>query len=202
MVLRNTRVLEFNMNTIQVKNLKKRFEYYKKQPGLFASVKSLFYREKLYAEALQGISFSIAKGELIGFLGPNGAGKTTTLKILSGILFPSQGEVGVLGYDPWKRESEYQKQFALVMGQKNQPWWDLPAMESFVLNKEIYGVSDEDFKKNLDELVSLLGIKDVLEIQVRKLSLGQRMKCELVAALLHKPKVLFLADGYYYQGKE
>ncbi len=182
------------MPVISVKNLSKSYEYYKKQPGLWASLASLFHREKLFAEAVKNISFEIQEGELIGFLGPNGAGKTTTLKVLSGILYPNAGEVKVLGYDPYKRQKKYQKQFALVMGQKNQLWWDLPAMESFILNKEIYEVADEDFKKNLDELVNLLGIKDILDVQVRKLSLGQRMKCELVAALLHKPKVLFLDE--------
>jgi len=182
------------MKTIEVKNLSKVYEYYKKQPGLWASVKGLFKREKLFTEAVKSINFSIEEGELVGFLGPNGAGKTTTLKMLSGILYPSSGEASVLGFTPHKRQKEYQKQFALVMGQKNQLWWDLPAMESFILNKEIYEVSDQDFKKNLDELVELLDIKDILDVQVRKLSLGQRMKCELVAALLHKPKILFLDE--------
>src|SRR4030042_4030737 len=149
---------------IEVKNLSKSYEYYKKQPGLWASLKSLFHREKLFAEAVKNISFEISEGELVGFLGPNGAGKTTTLKVLSGILYPNAGEIKVLGYDPYKRQKEYQKQFALVMGQKNQLWWDLPAMESFILKKEIYEVSDEDFKKNLDELVELLEIKDVLDV--------------------------------------
>ncbi len=179
---------------IKVKNLSKTYEYYKKQPGLWASVKGLFRREKLYKAAVKEINFEIGEGELVGFLGPNGAGKTTTLKMLSGILYPTSGQAHVLGHIPWKREPKYQKQFALVMGQKNQLWWDLPAMESFILNKEIYEVSDKDFKKNIDELVELLNIKDVLDVQVRKLSLGQRMKCELVAALLHKPKVLFLDE--------
>ncbi|MDI6778541.1 MAG: ABC transporter ATP-binding protein [Patescibacteria group bacterium] len=182
------------MPIIEVKNLSKTYEYYKKQPGLWASVKGLFRREKLYKEAVKEINFEIGEGELVGFLGPNGAGKTTTLKMLSGILYPTSGEAKVLGHIPWKREPKYQKQFALVMGQKNQLWWDLPAMESFILNKEIYEVSDADFKENLDELVELLDIKDVLDVQVRKLSLGQRMKCELVAALLYKPKVLFLDE--------
>ena len=149
---------------IQVKNLSKTYEYYKKQPGLWASVKGLFHREKLFKEAVREINFEIKEGELVGFLGPNGAGKTTTLKMLSGILYPTSGEAKVLGHIPWKREPKYQKQFALVMGQKNQLWWDLPAMESFILNKEIYEVSDADFKKNLNELVELLDIKDVLEI--------------------------------------
>lgn len=182
------------MKTIEVKNLSKVYEYYKKQPGLLASVKGLFKREKLFTEAVKNINFEIEEGELVGFLGPNGAGKTTTLKMLSGILYPSSGEAKVLGFIPHKRQKEYQKQFALVMGQKNQLWWDLPAMESFILNKEIYEVPDKEFKENLDELVELLDIKDILDIQVRKLSLGQRMKCELVAALLHKPKILFLDE--------
>ncbi len=179
---------------IEVKNLTKTYEYYKKSPGLWASFKGLFRREKLFTEAVKNINFTINEGELVGFLGPNGAGKTTTLKMLSGILYPTSGEASVMGFTPWKRQKEYQKQFALVMGQKNQLWWDLPAMESFILNKEIYEVSDKNFKYNLDELVELLGIKDILDIQVRKLSLGQRMKCELVAALLHKPRVLYLDE--------
>ena len=183
-----------NMAMIEVKNLSKTYEFYKKRPGLLASVKGLFRREKLFAEAVKDINFSIAEGELIGFLGPNGAGKTTTLKMLSGIIHPDGGEAMVLGHTPWKREAKYQKQFSLVMGQKNQLWWDLPAEESFILNKEIYEVSDEDYKKNLGELVDLLDVKDIMNIPVRKLSLGQRMKCELIAALIHKPKVLFLDE--------
>lgn len=179
---------------IKVKNLKKVYEYYKKQPGLKASIFGLFKREKLFAEAIKGISFEINEGELVGFVGPNGAGKTTTLKILSGILEPTGGEAVVLGFEPKKRQAQYQKQFALVMGQKNQLWWDLPPMESFILNKEIYEVPDKDFQENLDELVELLDVRNMLEVQVRKLSLGQRMKCELIAALLHKPKVLFLDE--------
>lgn len=182
------------MSIIQVNNLSKTYEYYKKQHGFIASIKSLFKREKLFTNAVKNISFNIQEGELVGFLGPNGAGKTTTLKMLSGILYPSNGEANVLGYIPWKRGEKYQKQFALVMGQKNQLWWDLPAMESFILNKEIYEISDKEFKKNLDELVELLNVKNILDIQVRKLSLGQRMKCEFIAALLHKPKILFLDE--------
>ncbi len=182
------------MPIIEVKGLSKTYEYYKKQPGLAASIKGLFKREKLITEAVKDISLSIEEGELIGFLGPNGAGKTTTLKMLSGILHPSAGEAKVLGFTPHKRQKEYQKQFALVMGQKNQLWWDLPAMDSFILNKEIYEVTDAEFEKNLEELTTLLEIKDILDVQVRKLSLGQRMKCELVAALLHQPRILFLDE--------
>ena len=179
---------------IHVKNLTKQYSYYKKQPGLIGSIKGLFNREKLFIDAVKGINFDIHPGEFVGFVGPNGAGKTTTLKMLSGILYPTGGEIEVLNHKPFERKSEFQKQCALVMGQKNQLWWDLPAMESFLLNKAIYEISDEDFKKNLDELSELLDIKDILNVQVRKLSLGQRMKCELVAALLHSPKVLFLDE--------
>jgi len=179
---------------IRVKDLRKVYEYFKKEPGLYGSLRSLFWREKLYNEALKGISFDIEKGELVGFLGPNGAGKTTTLKILSGILYPTSGEVHVLGYVPWKREPSYQKKFSIVMGQKNQLWLDLPAQESFALNKEIYEIDDRVYRKNLNELIELFDIKDIIDVPVRNLSLGQRMKCELVAALLHSPEILFLDE--------
>lgn len=182
------------MSLIEVKNLSKTYEYHKKQAGLINSLKGLFHREKLFTNAVKDINFTIEEGEIVGFLGPNGAGKTTTLKMLSGILYPSGGEATVLGHTPWHREKEFQKQFALVMGQKNQLWWDLPAMESFILNKEIYEVSDAAFKQTLDELSEILDIQNVLDIPVRKLSLGQRMKAELVAALIHSPKVLFLDE--------
>ncbi|MBI4261928.1 ABC transporter ATP-binding protein [Candidatus Uhrbacteria bacterium] len=182
------------MSIIEVKKLSKTYTYHRKAPGLWASVKSLFHREKLYTHAVKDISFSVEEGELVGFLGPNGAGKTTTLKMLSGILYPTGGEARVLGYVPWERRKEYQKQFAIVMGQKNQLWWDLPAMESFILNKEIYEVPEKQFRTTLDELVDLLDVRDILDVQVRKLSLGQRMKCELIAALLHAPRVLFLDE--------
>jgi len=179
---------------IQVSRLKKFYRVHQKEPGLTGSVKSLFKRKYVDVKAVNNISFSIDEGELIGFIGPNGAGKTTTLKCLSGLLYPSSGKISVLGFDPWERKPEFLKQIALVMGQKNQLWWDLPAMETFLLNKEIYGISDEQFEKTLDELTRLLEVKDLLRVQVRKLSLGQRMKCELVAALLHSPKVLFLDE--------
>lgn len=182
------------MSVIEVKNLSKEYPYYRKKSGLSESIKSLFYRKKLFAKAIENISFTINEGELVGFLGPNGAGKTTTLKILSGISYPTSGKVKVLGFDPFKREKDYQKQFAIVMGQKNQLLWDLPAMETFILNKAVYDVSDKDFKNTTEELFDILDIKDILDIQVRKLSLGQRMKCELVAALLHGPKVIFFDE--------
>lgn len=182
------------MTAIEVENISRTYAYYRKPPGFLGSFASFFHRKMLFIEAVKEISFSIEFGELVGFLGPNGAGKTTTLKMLSGILHPTDGSVRVLGHVPIRREKAYQKQFALVMGQKNQLIQDLPAVETFVVNKEIYEISDQEFRKNLDELIALFDIKDILDIQVRKLSLGQRMKCELVAALLHQPKVLFLDE--------
>jgi ABC-2 type transport system ATP-binding protein len=179
---------------ISIKNLKKYFKVYKKRPGLMGSIQSLWDRQYEEVKAVDNISFDIYPGEIVGFIGQNGAGKTTTLKVLSGLLFPTSGEVSVLGYNPWDRKSEFQKQFALVMGQKNQLWWDLPAMESFLLNKAIYEIPDEAFEKTLNKLMDLLDVRDIVNIQVRKLSLGQRMKCELIAALLHNPKVLFLDE--------
>lgn len=182
------------MPIIEVKNLTKNYTFHRKAPGLWNSVKSLFKRETLTTEAVKNISFTVEAGELVGFLGPNGAGKTTTLKMLAGILYPTSGEARVLGFTPWERRPQYQKQFSIVMGQKNQLWWDLPAMESFLLNKAIYEIPDASFRETLDELTELLDLKDLLDVQVRKLSLGQRMKAELTAALLHRPKVLFLDE--------
>lgn len=182
------------MPVIEVNKLGKTYTFHKKAPGLVNSVKSLFRRETLTTEAVKKITFSVEEGELVGFLGPNGAGKTTTLKMLAGILYPTSGEAKVLGFTPWDRKPAYQKQFSIVMGQKNQLWWDLPAMESFLLNKEIYEVPDAQFNDSIEELTTLLDLKDVLNVQVRKLSLGQRMKAELTAALLHRPKVLFLDE--------
>jgi ABC-2 type transport system ATP-binding protein len=182
------------MSVIEVKNLTRVYSYYKKEPGLRGSLKAFFSREILYSRAVNNISFTVEEGEIVGFLGPNGAGKTTTLKMLSGIIHPTSGTASVLGYVPWKRQSEYKKQFAIVMGQKNQLWEDLPALDSFILNKAIYEVSDRIFHKNLNRLVDILGVRHVLHVQVRKLSLGERMKCELIAALLHDPKVLFLDE--------
>jgi len=179
---------------ISVQHLKKYYKVYKKQPGLMGSLKALFARKYESVQAVNDISFEIEPGELVGFIGPNGAGKTTTLKVLSGLLYPTAGEISVLGFTPWDRKPEFQKQFSLVMGQKNQLWWDLPAMETFLLNKAIYEIPDAQYKHTLNKLVTLLDVKDVMNIQVRKLSLGQRMKCELIAALLHNPKVLFLDE--------
>ncbi|MBI4426437.1 MAG: ABC transporter ATP-binding protein [Candidatus Kerfeldbacteria bacterium] len=182
------------MPIIEVRDLSKTYTYHRKAPGLWNSVKSLFKRQTLTTEAVKRVSFTVEAGELVGFLGPNGAGKTTTLKMLAGILYPTTGEARVLGYVPWERKAAYQKQFSIVMGQKNQLWWDLPAMESFLLNKEIYEIPEPQFKETLNELTELLDLHEVLDVQVRKLSLGQRMKAELTAALLHRPKVLFLDE--------
>ncbi len=179
---------------IKVENLSKKYKIHKKEPGFTGSLKSFFSRKYETVDAVKDISFEIRPGELIGFIGPNGAGKTTTLKCLSGLLYPSGGKVDVLGHTPFARKTSFLKQIALVMGQKNQLWWDLPPTESFLLNKEIYEIPDKKYKETLDDLVELLDVKDVLNIQVRKLSLGQRMKCELIAALLHSPKVLFLDE--------
>lgn len=181
-------------NVVSVQNLTKHFKVYKKDPGLLGSVKSLFNRQYNTVEAVDGISFDIAEGEFVGFIGSNGAGKTTTLKCLSGLLYPTSGNVEVLGYTPWERDREFLKKISLVMGQKNQLWMDLPAYDSFVLNKEIYEIEENDFKQKVDELIDLLNLGKIVNIPVRKLSLGQKMKCELVAALLHSPKVVFLDE--------
>ncbi len=179
---------------IIVDRLVKNFEVPQKEPGLSGAIKSLFSPKKKTIKALKGISFSIQPGELVGFIGPNGAGKTTTLKTLSGLLYPSSGFVEVLEHDPWRRSPDYLKQIALVMGQKNQLWWDLPAIETFELNRAIYEIPTRVYHENLKELVDLLEIGKLINTPVRKLSLGQRMRMELTAALLHKPKVLFLDE--------
>ncbi len=158
------------------------------------SIRSFFKRSYEISKAVDDISFSIEQGELIGFIGPNGAGKTTTLKCLSGLIYPSQGKLSVLGYTPFDRNHDFLRSISLVMGQKSQLWWDLPPGESFLLIKEIYDIPENHYKKVLGELVDLLDLKDILQVQVRKLSLGQRMKCELAAQLLHSPKILFLDE--------
>jgi ABC-2 type transport system ATP-binding protein len=182
------------VNVIEVRNLTRIFRTYKKQPGFWGGVKGLFNRKYDETAAAKDVTFSIAEGEFVGFLGPNGAGKTTTLKMLSGLIFPTSGTARVAGFDPTKRENAYRRIFALVLGQKNQLWWDLPAIESFTLLKAIYGLPADEYKQTLDELVDLLGIRDKLNVMVRELSLGERMKMELIAALLHRPKVLFLDE--------
>lgn len=179
---------------IRTEQLTKTFDYYKKELGLKNSVKNLFNRKKLTKTAVNNISFSIDEGEIVGFLGPNGAGKTTTLKMLSGILHPSGGSASVLGFTPWERKKAFKMQFAIVMGQKGQLWWDLPANESLYLNKCIYEIDDTTYEHTLAELTELLDVKDLLNVQVRRLSLGERMKMELIAALIHKPRLIFLDE--------
>ena len=179
---------------IDVSHLTRVFRTYKKQPGFWGGVRGLFHREFEETRAADDISFAIAEGEFVGFLGPNGAGKTTTLKMLSGLIYPTSGTARVAGFDPTKRENAYRRLFALVLGQKNQLWWDLPAIESFNLLRAIYGLPADDFKKSLDELLVLLDVGKKLNVMVRELSLGERMKMELIAALLHRPRVLFLDE--------
>jgi len=179
---------------IIVDHLVKNFEVVDKEPGLSGAFKSLISPKVKQVHALRGISFTIQPGELIGFIGPNGAGKTTTLKTLSGLLYPTSGFVEVLEYDPWERKSAFLKEISLVMGQKNQLWWDLPAIETFELNRAIYEIPKRDYEESLNELTELLEVKKLVNTPVRKLSLGQRMRMELVAALVHKPKILFLDE--------
>src|SRR5687767_1627215 len=169
---------------IEVHGLTKAFRTYKKQPGFFGAVRGLFHRTYEQTLAVKDVQFKVEEGELVGFLGPNGAGKTTTLKMLAGLLYPTSGTASVLGYIPWERDDGYRRQFALLLGQKNQLWWDLPAHESLELNAKIYGITAESFRRILDEMTSLLAVKDKLNVMVRELSLGERMKMELIAALL------------------
>src|SRR6266699_105161 len=161
------------MAAIEVNGLTKAFRTYKKQPGFAGAVKGLFRRQSEQTLAVKDVNFSIAPGELVGFLGPNGAGKTTTLKMLAGLLYPTDGTASVLGYVPWERHDGYRRQFALLLGQKNQLWWDLPALESLELNAKIYGIPDSSFQRTLGELSELLQVKDKLNIMVRELSLGE-----------------------------
>ena len=182
------------MPVIEVNNLTKAFRTYKKQPGFSGAVKGLFRRQYEQTVAVSEVSFRIEPGELVGFLGPNGAGKTTTLKMLAGLLHPTSGSARVLGYTPWERQDGYRRQFALVLGQKNQLWWDLPARESLDLNAKIYGIPGDRFERTVTEMSGMLGVRDKLNVNVRELSLGERMKMELIASLLHQPKVLFLDE--------
>ncbi len=182
------------MPAIEVSGLTKAFRTYKRQPGFRGALKGLFHRQYEQVSAVKDVSFRIEPGELVGFLGPNGAGKTTTLKMLSGLLYPTHGEARVLGYVPWERADGYRRQFALLLGQKNQLWWDLPARESLELNAAIYGIPRAQFDRSVTEMTELLGVRDKLDAIVREMSLGERMKMELIAVLLHQPKVLFLDE--------
>ena len=179
---------------IHVRQLTKVYRTYQKEPGFFGALKGLAQRRYKETAAAKGVSFDVNEGELVGFLGPNGAGKTTVLKMLSGLLYPTSGEATVLGYTPWRRQNDFKRQFALVLGQKNQLWWDLPAAESLELNRVIYGLDRAGAQRTIDELTDLLDVRDKLDTMVRELSLGERMKMELIAALLHQPRVLFLDE--------
>ncbi len=182
------------MAIIEIENLSKSYRVYQKQEGILASLKGLFHREYREVQAVRDVSLTVNEGEFVAFLGPNGAGKTTTLKLLSGVINPTSGSVRVMGHIPWLRENEYRRRFALVMGQKNQLWWDLPAMESFRLNQHIYGMAAAEFDRTRTELTEMLDVTRLLGQPVRELSLGERMKMELIAALLHQPEVLFLDE--------
>lgn len=182
------------MPQIQLTELKKTYRVHEREAGVKASLRSLFVRKYREVEAVKGVTFSLEAGEVVGFLGPNGAGKTTTLKMLSGLLHPSGGEGRVLGYLPFRREPAFLRQISLVMGNRNQLIWDIPAMDSFLVNQAVYQVPPRQFQETLDELIELLDLEPLLKKQVRGLSLGERMKCELAAALLHRPSVLFLDE--------
>lgn len=179
---------------VHVDQLVKTYTVPEREAGMKAALQSLIRRKTREVKAVNNISFQVAQGEIVGFLGPNGAGKTTTLKMLSGLLYPTGGNVRVLGYEPSRREREFLSQITLVMGQRNQLVWDIPAADSFELNRAIYNIPQEQFKQTLDELVELLDLGPLMTKPVRNLSLGERMKCEIAGALLHRPKVLFLDE--------
>ena len=182
------------MSAIEARGLTKVYRTYRKESGLRGAIKGLVHRKYDETRAADNITFSIEEGELVGFLGPNGAGKTTVLKMLSGLLNPSGGEARVLGFVPWERKNELKRQFSLLMGQKNALWWDLPAQESLELNRAIYGIDRTRFKQVVGGLGELLDVNDKMNVMVRELSLGERMKMELISALIHEPKVLFLDE--------
>ena len=179
---------------IQVNNLSKSFKIFKRNPGIKGAFKSFLKRDYYFFHALTDINLNVDEGEILGILGENGAGKTTLIKLIIGLLHPTSGEISVDGYIPWERNHEYLRKVSVVMGQKNQLWWDIPASESFLLNKHIYNIEDEQYNRVLSELVELLDIKDKLNIQVRRLSLGERMKMEIIAALLHQPSIILLDE--------
>ncbi|WP_129728050.1 ABC transporter ATP-binding protein [Ectobacillus funiculus] len=180
--------------SIEVQQLNKQFQIHVRQAGWTDALRSLFKREYQLVEAVKDISFHIPSGEIVGFLGPNGAGKTTTIKMLAGLLHPTAGQIQVGGYVPFEQKAEFKKMMSLVMGQKSQLIWDIPPMETFLVNKAIYEIEERAFRQTLDELVELLELGPLLTKPTRSLSLGQRMKCELAAALLHRPKILFLDE--------
>lgn len=183
-----------NTPIIDVRDCRKTFRVHKKAPGLKGSLQSLFYRKREPVHALTGVNLQVFGGEIIGLVGANGAGKTTLVKILSGIIHPTSGHVSVLGHNPWKRQNEFRSQISLIMGQKAQLWWDLPAADCFLLLREIYRIPNKEFEQRVHELAAPLQVEHLLTTQIRRLSLGERMKLELIATLLHRPKVVFLDE--------
>jgi ABC-2 type transport system ATP-binding protein len=179
---------------IQVRNLSKSFKVHKKEAGLAGSIKALFARQWIQKHALKNVSLDVAAGEIVGLVGANGAGKTTLVKILAGIIHPTSGEARVLGHVPWQRRNEFRRQISLIMGQKAQLWWDLPAADCFLLLREIYRLPQKQYEESLAELTEALAVKDQLNVQIRRLSLGERMKMELIAALLHRPRIVYLDE--------
>jgi ABC-2 type transport system ATP-binding protein len=182
------------MPIIEADGLSKTYRVYQKKEGLLGALRGLFHRVYKEVRAVDSVSFQIEPGEIVGFLGPNGAGKTTTLKMLSGLIYPTGGSARVLGHTPWQREDAFRRRFALVMGQKNQLWWDLPAADSFQLHREIYSLPADAFARTLGELTDMFAVKELTRQPVRELSLGERMKMELIAALLHQPQLLLLDE--------
>ncbi len=182
------------MSFIEVRQISKTFKLAKKKSGLKEAFKSFFKREYKYIEAVSDISFSIEKGEIIGYIGPNGAGKSTTIKILSGILNPDRGECIIDGMTPWKDRKKFVKKIGVVFGQRSQLWWDIPTEDTFLLLKDIYDITDDDYQRNKKDLIERLNLEDIINIPVRQLSLGQRMRCEIAASLLHNPEILFLDE--------
>jgi ABC-2 type transport system ATP-binding protein len=179
---------------IKISNLSKSFKMFKRSAGLKGALSSFFNRKYTNFLALKQINLELEKGEIVGILGENGAGKTTLIKLMVGLLHPTEGDVVINGYNPWKRNHEYLRGVTIVMGQKNQLWWDIPASESFLLNKHIYQIDDSIYEETLNELVDLLDVRDKLDVQVRRLSLGERMKMEIIAALLHRPSLVLLDE--------
>jgi ABC-2 type transport system ATP-binding protein len=182
------------MPIVAADNLTKIYQVTQKKEGFLGAVRALYHREYKEVRAVDGVSFTIEPGEMVAFLGPNGAGKTTTLKMLSGLIYPTGGSATVLGFTPWEREDAFRRRFALVMGQKNQLWWDLPAADSFQLHQEIYSLAGPAFSRTLGELTELFNVGHLTRQPVRELSLGERMKMELIAALLHQPQLLLLDE--------
>lgn len=182
------------MSIITTRDLTRVYRTYEKEPGLRGSLRNLLSRRHVGRKGLDSVSLSIGEGEIVGLLGPNGAGKTTMLKMLTGLIHPTSGTASVMGFVPWERKADFQRQYAIVMGQKSQVWMDVPALETFLLCKEIYQIGERAFRSALSELVEVLGVGSCLKTQVRRLSLGERMKMELIAALLHRPRLLFLDE--------